>query len=282
LVTPGTVLRWHRRLVRKKWGYPNKPGRPPTDARIVALIEQLAAENPSWGYQRIQGELLRLGHRVGTSTVRRILKRLKIPPTPRRQTETTWRQFVRAQTSTMLAVDFFHVDCAVTLTRLYVFFVIEVGTRYVHILGVTARPDGPWTTQQARNLLMDLGDSAAGFALLVRDRAGQFTASFDAVLAAAGIRAIKTPPRSPRANAFAERFVLTVRSEVTDRMLIFGQRHLWTVLEQYAGHYNERRPHRGRQLRPPWPNHPVADLSHERIKRRPVLGGLINEYERAA
>jgi len=182
----------------------------------------------------------------------------------------------------MLAVDFFHVDCAVTLQRLYCLFVIEVGSRYVHILGVTANPDGPWTTQQIRNLLMDLGDRVAYFRYLVRDRAGQFTDEFDAVLADAGIKAVKIPPRSPRANAYAERFVLTARTEVTDRMLIFGQRHLRTILAQYEAHYNGRRPHRSRQLRPPRPDHPVADLSQERIKRRPVLGGLISEYERAA
>ena len=154
----------------------------------------------------------------------------------------------------MLATDFFHVDCAVTLQRLYCLFVMEIGSRYVRILGVTANPDGPWTTQQIRNLLMDLGDRAAGF--LIRDRAGQLTASFDAVLAGAGIEAVKIPPRSPRANAYAERFVLTARTEVTDRMLIFGQRHLRTTLDQYAAHYNGR-PHRSRQLRPPRPDHPV-------------------------
>jgi transposase InsO family protein len=152
----------------------------------------------------------------------------------------------------------------------------------VHILGVTANPDGPWTTQQIRNLLMDLGDRSAGFRFLVRDRAGQFTASFDAVLADAGIEVVKIPPRSPRANCYAERFVLTARTEVTDRMLIFGERHLRTIPAQYEGHYNGRRPHRSRQLRPPRPDHALADLSRERIQRRPVLGGLINEYERAA
>jgi putative transposase len=182
----------------------------------------------------------------------------------------------------MLATDFFHVDCAVTLRRLYCLFVIEVGSRYVHILGITANPDGPWTTQQIRKLLMDLGDRAADFRFLVRDRAEQFTASFDAVLADAGIEAVKIPPRSPRANAYAERVVLTVRTEITDRMLIFGERHLRMILAHYEGHYNGRRPHRGRQLRPPRPDHPAADLSRKRIKCRPVLGGLINEYERAA
>ena len=169
-----------------------------------------------------------------------------------------------------------------TLQRLYCLFVIEVGSRYVHILGVTANPDGPWTTQQIRNLLMDLGDRAADFRFLVRDRAGQFTGSFDAVLASAGIEAVKIPPRSPRANAYAERFVLAARTEVTDRMLIVGERHLCVVMTEYEAHYNGRRPHRSRQLRPPRPDHPVADLSRQRIKRRPVLGGLLSEYERAA
>jgi putative transposase len=189
---------------------------------------------------------------------------------------------MHAQAATMLATDFFHVDCAVTLRRLYCLFVMEVGSRYVHILGVTANPDGPWTVQQIRNLLMDLGDRAAGFRFLVRDRAGQFTEAFDAVLAGAGVEAVKIPHRSPRANAYAERFVLTARTEVTDRMLIFGQRHLRSILAQYVAHYNGRRPHRSRHLHPPRPDHPVADPSQERIKRRPVLGGLINEYERAA
>ncbi|CAI7973583.1 transposase [Frankia sp. Hr75.2] len=262
--------------------HPHRTGRPPISPKIATLIKRLATENTTWGYQRIQGELLKLGHRVSASTIRRVLKSLGLPPAPKRQTDTTWRQFLRTQASTMLAVDFFHVDCAVTLRRLYCSFVLEVASRTVHILGVTAHPDGPWTTQQARNLLMDLGDRATDFQFLVRDRAGQFTASFDAILADAGITTVKIPPRTPRANAYAERFVRTVRTEVTDRMLIFGERHLRTILAEYATHYNGRRPHRGCGLQPPRPDHPVADLTKERIKRQPVLGGLINEYERAA
>jgi putative transposase len=282
LVTPGTILRWHRRLVRRRWTYSHRTGRPPIDDVLVALVVRMARDNPRWGYLRIQGELLTLGHRVGASTIRRILQRHRIPPAPVRHTDGSWRQFLRTQATSMLAVDFFHVDCALTLRRLYVFFVLEVGDRYLHVLGVTGHPDGPWTTQQARNLVMDLGDRAARFRFLVRDRAGQFTAEFDAVLADAGIEVVKIPPRCPRANCFAERFVLTVRTEVTDRMLIFGERHLRHVLAVYADHYNGRRPHRALALRPPRPTSPVPEPAHGRIRRRSILGGLLNEYEAAA
>jgi putative transposase len=182
----------------------------------------------------------------------------------------------------MLAVDFFHVDCAVTLRRIYVLFALEVGHRYLHVLSVTGHPDGPWTTRHARNLVMDLGERVARFRFLVRDRAGQFAASFDAVLADAGIEVVKIPPRCPRANCVAERLVLTVRTELTDRMLIFGERHLRKVLAEYSAHYNTRRPHQALQLRPPCPESPVPEPVHAAIRRRPVLAGLINEYEPAA
>jgi putative transposase len=213
LVTPGTVLRWHRRLVRNKWTYPNRTGRPPVSAEITALIERLATENHGWGYQRIQGELLKLGHQVAASTIRRVLRAPTIPPAPKRHTDTTWRQFLHAQAATMLATDFFHVDCAVTLQRLYCLFVIEVGSRYVHVLGVTAYRDGPWTTQQIRNLLMDLGDRAAHFKFLVRDRAGQFTDSFDAALGQRGHPSREDP--APKSSC--ERFCGAVRPHRANR-----------------------------------------------------------------
>jgi putative transposase len=243
------------------------------------------AGEPGLGYRRIQGELLGLGIRVSASTVRRVLRRLRIPPAAQRS-RSTWRQFLRTQASTVLACDFFHVDSAITLRRVYVFFVIEVGTRYVHVLGVTAHPDGAWTVQQARNLLMDLGERAVQFRFLIRDRAGQFTDAFDVVFAGAGIEVVKIPPCSPQANAYAERWVRTVRAEVTDRMLISGPRHLRTVMEEYAAHYNQHRPHRALNLRPPSAAGVTpagaTDLTAEKIRLRRVLGGLITEYERAA
>jgi hypothetical protein len=177
-------------------------GRPPVSSGLAALIEQLGAEIHRWGHRRIQGELLKLGYRVSASSIRRVLKALKIPPAPKRHTGTTWRQFLHAHAATMLATDFFHVDCAVTLQRLYCLFVMEISSRYAHVLGVTANPDGPWTTRQIRNLVMRLGDRAADFRFLIRDRAGQFSTSFDAVLADAGIEAVKIPPRSPGGRSF--------------------------------------------------------------------------------
>jgi putative transposase len=204
IVTPATVLRWHRRLVAWNWTYPNRSGRPPLPEEIAALVERLARDNASWGYQRIQGELRKLGHRVAASTIRRILKRARIPPAPARRGATSWRQFLRVQASTALAVDFFHVD-TMTLRRIYVLVALEIETRYLHILGATANPDGPWTTQQIRKLLLDLAERTTAFSYLVRARAGQFTIAFDTVLADAGIDVVKIPPRSPRANAYAER-----------------------------------------------------------------------------
>jgi putative transposase len=270
LVTPDTLPGWHRRLVCWRWTYPHRGGRPPVYTRIAVLIEQMARENPGWGDRRIQGELPGLGIRAGASTVRGVLKRPRIPPAPQ-HSRTTWRQFLRTQASAMLACDFFQVDCAVTLKRLSVFFAIEAGTRQVHVLGGTAHPTGARTVQQARNPLIDPGERAAGFRFLVRDRAGQFTEAFDAALTAAGIEVVKIPPRSPRANAYAGRWVRTVRAEVTDRMLIAGPRHLRAILDEYAAHCNQHRPHRARNLRPPDGDDTTAaitDLTTARVPRR--------------
>jgi putative transposase len=268
---------------------PARMSRLVTPGTLLRLHEQMARENPAWGYKRIQGELMKAGHRVSASIIRRILKELRIPPAPSRDTGTTWRKFLQAQAATMLAVDFFHVDCAVTLQRRYCLFVIEVGSRYVHTLGVTANPDGPWTTQQARDMLIDLSDRAAVFRYLVRDRAGQFTEAFDAVLADVGIKAVKIPPRSPRANAYAERSVLTARTQVTDRMLIVGERHLQTVLSGFCGGIGSA----GLSMNMPWSRKvtrysaPTAWINpalnaNVRVLRRDRLGGLIHGYSHVA
>jgi putative transposase len=243
-------------------------------------VLRFARENPTWGHRRIHGELVGLGYPVAASTVWKILHHAGVDPAPRRAGP-SWKQFLTTQAHTLLACDFFTVD-TVFLKRLYVLFFLEIATRRVHVVGVSTHPTGAWVAQQARNLLIDLDQRADSLRFLLRDRDAKFIAAFDTVFTAAGIEVIRTPPQAPRANAFAERWVGTVRRECADRMLIAGERHLVAVLGGYTVHYNAHRPHRSLGQRPPEPRCEVAHVAGAKVRRRPVLDGLINEYEQAA
>jgi putative transposase len=242
------------------------------------LIVRLARENPRWGYLRIVGELRTLGVTVSKTSVASILARQGLPPAPRREGP-TWSEFLRAQAKGIFATDFFHVD-GVTLCRYYVLFVIEVDSRVVHLLGVTTNPVMAWVTQVARHFTSDLDETGRQFRFLIRDRDTKFTASFDDVFASIGVEAIRTPVRSPKANAVEQRWVRTVREECLDHLLVYSRRHLASVLADYVEHYNQGRPHRGLQLAIPAPRHPTRTAGE--IRRRDILAGIIHEDDRAA
>lgn len=285
-VSPATILGWHRRLVSRKWDYTarRQPGRPPTATPIKKLVIRMATENPAGGHRRVQGELVRLGHRIAASTVWQILHDAGIDPAPRRSGP-SWKQFLTAQAKAVLAVDFVHVD-TVLLRRIYALIAIEHGSRRTFLVGVSAHPSGAWTTQAARNLLMDLGDRATTLKFLLRDRDSRFTKGFDAVFAADGIRILTSPARAPRANAICERMIGTLRRELLDRILIVNERHLRQVLTTYLHHFNEARPHRAlAQLTPTQadaqPPH-VINLVSCHVRRRSILDGLTSEYQIAA
>lgn len=276
LVTPATLLRWHRRLVARRWTYLGRIGRPPVGGEVRELVLRLARENPRWGYQRIAGEINGLGLRVST-TVRKILREEGIGPGDERP-GLSWRSFLRQQAASMLAVDFFTVE-TISLRRLYVIFFIELGNRRVHLAGCTANPTGAWVTQQARQFAWTPQDQQPRFRYLIRDRDSKYTRDFDAVFASEGIKSIKTPVRAPKANAFAERFVGTVRRECLDWLLIVNRSHLEYVLRVFIGHYNAHRPDRSLDLVPPTPIGPEHSIGPIRdLKRCDLLGGLIHEY----
>jgi transposase InsO family protein len=281
-VSPVTLLRWHRQLVARRWTYSRRTaGSPRTGSGISELVLRLARENPTWGYRRIQGELVGLGIRVAPSTVWAILRRHGIEPAPRRA-ELSWSQFLRAQASAIIACDFLTVD-TVWLRRLYVLFFIELANRRVHLGGVTANPNERWVTQRARNLVMTLAEREQPIRFLIRDRDSKFTRSFDEVFRTEGIRVIRTPVRAPRARAHAERWVGSLRRECLDRLLILGRHQLEQVVHTYIRHHNEHRPHRSLDQRPPLAKPPPAEAPPpNRIGRRDRLGGLLHEYHAIA
>ncbi len=248
------------------------------------MVIRLAKENSTWGYRRIHGELSILGIELAPASVWNILQRHGLDPSPQRSGP-TWGEFLRAQATTMLACDFFTVD-TVFLRRLYVLFFIELDTRKVYMTGITAHPTGAWVTQQARNLSIELTKRARPVKFLIRDGDAKFTSSFEEVFMAEGIRIIRTPIRAPRANAFAERFVGTIRRECLDRMLIFGRRHLEAVVHEYVGHYNSHRPHRSLGQLPPQPKDAapamLKDIDPSRLNHMDRLGGLVHEYHLVA
>src|SRR5438034_7114641 len=279
LVTPRTLLRWHRALVRRKWRQPvGRRGRPRLSTEVRELVVRLARENPRWGHRRICGELAKLGVRVSPTTIRRLLTQMGLEPAPRRSGP-SWREFLRAQAASIIACDFFAVE-SVFLRRYYVLFFIAHASRRVWLAGCTANPTGGWVTQQARNLGLDFSDEGAQ--VLIRDRDSKYSGPFDEVFRSEGIRTVKTPVRAPKANAIAERFVRTVRAECLDLLLILNRRHLERVLRVYVDHYNRQRPHRALELRPSDRDERCERSPEGEIRRRDRLGGLIHEYYRAA
>ncbi len=281
IVTPDTLLRWHRRRIAKHWTQPTRgPGRPPTSNEIRRLVLRLAAENPAWGYRRIHGELVGLGHRVASSTVWRILRTSGIDPAPDRS-ETTWSQLLHSQAA--VACDFFTVDTAL-LRRYYVLFFIDVSTRRVFFAGVTANPTGDWTTQAARNLFLRHANRLAKSRALVRDRGSQFVDAFDEIFRTEGLKILKTPVRTPVANAFAERWIGSIRRELLDRTIIWNQLQLEGLVIDYIDHYNKHRPHRSLDQRAPEAPRapPPVQRRHLRVVKSSRCHGLINEYRNAA
>lgn len=282
-VTPATILRWHRDLVRRRWAAKSKrPGRPRKHPSITRLVLRMARDNEHWGYRRIAGELAGLGIAVAPSTVWEILKKHGIDPAPRRAGP-TWADFLRSQAQAIIACDFFAVDL-LDGSKAYVLAVIEHATRRIHILGATAHPTNTWVTQQMRNLLMDMEDAADQIKFLIRDRDMLYPPAFDALLAAAGIRTVRSAVRTPRMNSIMERWIGGCRRELLDRTLVWNLAHLRSVLRQYEGHHNQHRPHMSLHSAAPTKPLPpeITDLHAFRARRNDRIGGVIHEYQQAA
>ena len=285
IVTPATILRWHRDIVRRRWARwsrRGRSGRPPVRRDVRSVVLRLARENESWGYRRIHGELAGLGIAVAPSTVWQILKDAGIGPAPRRDGP-GWAEFLRSQARAMLALDFFTAGL-LNGTRVYVLAVIEHGTRRIRVLGATENPVQSWVVQQARNLLMDLEDEGMSVKFVLHDRDASFTAAFDAVFQATGVRVVRSAIQAPRMNSIMERWIGSCRRELLDRTLIWNQRHLMTVLREYEDFCNTHRPHRTLNQAAPLRPLPdgVTDLDHFRVRRRDRAGGVIHEYRLVA
>jgi transposase InsO family protein len=283
LFKPDTLLKWHRDLVRRKWTFKkNAPlGRPPISPEVEALLLRLAKENPTWGYGKREGELLKLGYDIGRSTIRDVLKRKHVPPAPERAKHgSSWRTFLKHYQDEIVACDCFTVETA-WLKTLYVLFFIELGSRRVHLAGCTASPTSAWVTQQARQFSWKLQDGKVSARFLIHDRDAKFPAAFDTVFTSQDVTIIRTPVRAPNANAVAERWVRSVREECLDKLLILGERHLKRVLTAYVAYYNHARPHQGIAQQCPVAL-PCSTARSGPIERRDILGGVLHDYYRHA
>ena len=279
IVQPETVFRWHRELGRWKWTYQRKNpgGRPRTDKEKENLIVRLAKENLRWGYGKIEGEMRKLGFKISLSTVRNILNRHDILPAPVRFGSIGWKKMMNHYKAQLLACDFFVVE-SIFLRRYFVLFFVELGTRRVHLAGITTNPNGRWVAQQARQLIWQFEETGTQFRCLIRDNDSNYTDSFDTVFESQGIRVIPTPPQAPNANAVAERWVRSVRQEILDHVLIINEAHLRRVLQEFLDYYNNRRPHQGLNQQSPVPR--SEPISEGKVQKRPILGGIINDYYR--
>ena len=287
IVKPDTLLAWHRKFVAQKFDGSKQrqsPGRPRVDPELEDLVLRLARENRSWGYDRIQGALRHLGYSISDQTVGNILKRHGIPPAPEREKTTTWAEFVKSHLDVLVATDFFTTEvwtwCG--LVTYYVLFFLHVGTRRVHIAGMTPHPNAAWMQQIARNETMEAWGFLKPGQYLIHDRDDKYGAAFQAIVDAAGVKRVKLPARSPNLNAFAERWVRSVKSETLSKLILFGKGSLRRALTQYISHFHEERPHQGIGNVIPFPVNRPANDREGAIQCHERLGGLLKFYDREA
>jgi transposase InsO family protein len=282
IVSPDTILRWHRQLIARKWTYATRrSGRSGILAEIRRLIVRMAEENPTWGYTRIRGALKNLGHHVGRSTIARTLKARGIPPVPERPT--SWQTFLRAHWGAISGADFFTTEVWTWrgLVTYYTLFVIDLASRRVQIVGSTPNPDEMFMRQVGRTSTAADDGESLHHRVLICDRDRKWSAPVRQLLADAEVRAVQTPFQAPNANAHAERFVRSIKSECLNRVILLGERHLRQTIREFMEHYHRERNHQGLGNEVIEPS-PTVEASDCRIRRRPRLGGLLNYYARAA